>query len=178
MSLGIYMFYKQGFPINPISIYTVLGFILFVINFSLITINSSNENNCKPIRWNKNPALILFLIILLFVTSGIFFKIELLTLVVASIGYGLFVRICLLVYKKENTILIVGFGILGSLLSIFITCMLFSIHISPLFNEELYVPDFEDGINWRIDTLYHIASAQMFNTYGIAGQGLDGVKYV
>lgn len=170
----IYLFLRTGFHKDYLSVNKVLGLSLLLLALPIF-INEIVLSK-SPSKWHRNYSFLLF--VLLLVTSLLGYASREFQFTALSfmslLGFPFFIWLSIQAFKSQGILKIIAITIFGLLFSTFITSLIFSNHIKPLFFEGT----FSWSYLWKIDTLYHISAAQMFNTYGIFSTGLDGVEYL
>ncbi len=170
----IYLLLRTGFQVNHFAVIKTLGFSFLLIILPILIKEYSPARHST--KWFSSYSFLLFSLILLTCLLGyaarllcypLFYPLSLL-------GYVIFLWFIIRFYKEFLSIKNLGLTILTIFFSIFINSVLLSYHVRPLFIEDVYSASYL----WKVDTLYHIANAEIFNNYGVLGTGLDGLKYI
>lgn len=173
-AVSVFTLLRSGFTLNYVSALKVLGLCLFLLILPLFT--EKKIARMQDGKWYKNFVLIQFAFLLVFALAGYWLRDKTIDLSVVPIlcGYLLFMWLLIESFRNFSLINFFLFLVATLIFSLFIISITFSLHIKPLFYEDL----FAGSDLWRVDTLYHIANAQIFNTYGTFSTGLDGVSHI
>jgi len=170
----VYLLLRFGYPTEYFPVIKVVGLSLVVFILPVfIKLRFTNKSGSK---WYFNYSFILFSVLFLITLLGLLNRLICFnSLGLSSLpGYILFGWLIVEVFRTTKGLRIVLTTILTIFFSAFIIFIIFTYHIKPLFFEDL----FSWSYLWKVDTLYHIANSQMFNTYGIFSTGLDGISYI
>ena len=170
----IYLFLREGFYRDYFSVSKVLGLSLLLLALPVF-VREMLPTKAQS-RWYSSYSFVLFVLLVLLSVLGYVIKEFELTFIsfISFLGFPLFIWILFLTFKNLGILKTLGLTIFGMLFSTFIVAVIFSYHVKPIFFEDTFSWSFL----WKVDTLYHMAVAQMFNTYGVFSTGLDGVAYL
>ena len=170
----IYSLLRVGFPTDHSSVFKAVGLCLILLISPLFVEEKLSEESKE--KWYYNSSFQLLILLSACCLIGFFFKEYTFdyAIFLAGIGYAFFGWLIVEIFKTTPIIKMALFFLSSIIFSLYVVYMAFSIHIEPLFFEDL----FSGAFHWNVDTLYHVANAQIYNTYGILSTGLDGVNYI
>lgn len=175
---GIYLFLRAGFVTDYISVFKILGISLILLILPVF-VNKRLADERKD-KWFFNESFQVFILLVVFCLLGFIFR-EVpvdYAIIIGGFGYILFVWLLIELLKTISILKLVLFLSTIGLLSVFIISVLYSTHVKPIFYEDLAIEELVRWYYWKVDTLFHVANSQMFNTYGIPSSGIDGIPYI